>query len=150
MREHLHALVTAYSISEFLLAQHRSQLVQVNSHTRAVKERATRVASVTFELLEKCNYKPFLYANDYVGNKLVSSLLEPQPLFNRGDVYFHTVHGGGIVFALDGDLNSAHQLEANGEILNFQSGRFEDEEAFQYFLDDIKPSLDAVISHLSE
>lgn len=139
-------LVSAYSISEFLLAQHRNHFIQINSHTKAVQNRAMAVAEATNELLEQCGYKPFLYKNDYVENQLVSTLLSSQPLFKRGDVYFLSVHGGGIIFALDGDLKSGQTLEANGEMLNFQSGRFEDDEAFKFFLEELNPALVAISS----
>lgn len=150
MKEHLQVLVSAYSVSEFLLAQHRYHVIQINIHTKAVQKRAIAVAEATSELLEQCGYKPFLYTNDYVDNQLVSTPLSSQPLFKRGDAYFLTVHGGGIIFALGGDLTSGQRIEANGEMLNFQSGRFEDDESFKFFLEELNPALEALSSHLDK
>lgn len=65
-------------------------------------------------------------------------------------MYFLSVHGGGIIFALDGDLKSGKTTEANGEMLNFQSGRFEDDEAFKFFLEELNPALEANSSALAK
>ncbi|EMV1560021.1 hypothetical protein AABV68_001283 [Enterobacter ludwigii] len=149
MIEHLGVLVIANSISEYLLAQQKHHLVRSNDHTTAVRQRAMRVAEITNDLLDQCNYKPLLFVNDYYGNELRSTPVQTQPLFKRGDVYFSSAFGGRIIFAPNGDLSSADLLEANSDILNFQSGRFEDNEAFNFFIEEISPALEAVKSYLN-
>lgn len=139
MDEDMQILCNAYCVGEYTLAQQKHLRLADNPHTRSVRQRAIKIVEQLAPIIEGCGYDICVYVNESSDRSMPSTVHQNIPMYERGIAYFNLPPNGGIVF-ISKENNSSNSYSPPLDMLNFQSGRLDSEEAYSYFLRDIKPA----------